>query len=58
MVVYGCLQGEWTSALSNLLSFCRLDEEVNFEAIPWIFVTGDAGDAGDERQGIIPKQTV
>ncbi|CAL1163269.1 unnamed protein product, partial [Cladocopium goreaui] len=25
--------GEWTSALSNLLSFCRLDEEVNFEVL-------------------------
>lgn len=25
--------GEWTSALSNLLSFCRLDEEVNSEVL-------------------------
>ena len=24
--------GEWTSALSNLLSFCRTDEDVKFEA--------------------------
>ena len=46
--------GEWTSALSNLLSFCRLDEEVKFEATKRGCVTGNARN-GDEQQGIIPQ---
>jgi len=42
--------GEWTSALSNLLSFCRNDEEVEMQVPgcrgglagwPWVFLAGE-----------------
>ena len=42
--------GEWTSALSNLLSFCRNDEEVEMQVPgcrgllagwPWVFLVGE-----------------